>query len=59
MQQTLYPMLACAITAHLAGWCGMLHITSIGGVRARNIMTITFTSFICAGLAGAILTFTL
>lgn len=54
MHQALYPMLACSITACLAGACGLLHVDAIHDRRIGTIFTAIFASITTMGASGAI-----
>lgn len=59
MQPMLYPALACAVTAVLAGGCGLLYVGGKSRERVNLALTFIFTCIVSMGLGGVALLLTL
>lgn len=59
MHQTIYPALACAITAALAGGCGLTYVGSRSREGTHIVLTAIFATIAAMGLSGGALLVTL
>lgn len=55
MHPTIYPALACAVTAALAGGAGLLHVGSASRERTHVVLTGILTTITACGIGGAAL----
>lgn len=55
MHPTLTPALACAVTAMLAGACGLMYVGKDSDDRPRIVLTAIFACIVAMGGAGIVM----